>query len=96
MDSRLEKMAKFNRMKPDINKSYLYQCEAAGLVVIDPDDEATIVRLAKAYHASTEANDLAVTEGDATAVTWDDDMEIIRQSFLADVRMILAALKGGA
>lgn len=50
-DSRLEKMGKFNRMKPDINESYLRQCEGAGLVVIDPDAIDTQSLADVAYNA---------------------------------------------
>jgi hypothetical protein len=70
--------------------------QAAGLVVIDPDDEAVILRLAKAYHAQTQTRDEAVIEGDIDAVTWNDDLKVIRQSYLADIRVILAALRDGA
>ena len=36
-DMRKEKMAAVNHMRSDINASYIEQCEAAGLLVIDPD-----------------------------------------------------------
>lgn len=38
-DSRLVKMHAQNRMKDDINASYIYQCENSGLLVIDPDTD---------------------------------------------------------
>jgi hypothetical protein len=71
-------------------------CELAGLVVIDPDDEATILRLSKVYHEHTQTRDPAVITGDAQAVSWDDDIEVIRQAYKSDIRVILAALRGGA
>jgi hypothetical protein len=44
-DSRVDKMTAKNRMRPDINRSYIRQCESAGLTVIDPDDEGMRTRV---------------------------------------------------